>query len=207
MIETSGARSGGASGTVSATSARLAACVSLRDDRIHVAAAGADLLHVPERLLVGGLSRREDHDREVLVDERDRAVLHLAGRVALGVDVRDLLQLERALERDRVLAAAAEEEHVARGGAALRDRHSAASWRIICSIQEEVAQRLEVPARRVGGERAAQAAELHGEEVEPGELGRERLRRGDADLRSGAREERAAVALARMAEPTTLQIA
>ena len=70
-----------------------------------------------------------------------------------------------------------------------------------------MAQRLEVLARRVGGERAAQAAELHREEVEPGELGRERLRRRDADLRSGVREERAAVALARDREPTTLQIA
>ena len=33
--------------------------------------------------------------------------------VALGVDVGDLLELERALERDRVAEAAAEEEHVA----------------------------------------------------------------------------------------------
>ena len=43
-------------------------------------------------------------------------MLHLARRVALGVDVRDLLQLERALERDRVLEAAAEVEEVLRAG-------------------------------------------------------------------------------------------
>jgi hypothetical protein len=42
-------------------------------------------------------------------------VLHLAGGVALGVDVRDLLELERALERDRELRAAAEEERRSRG--------------------------------------------------------------------------------------------
>ena len=85
---------------------------------------------------------------------------------------------------------------------------SAASWRIICSIQEgrwRSASRCPRAVSAVSVPR--KAAELHGEEVEPGELGRERLRRGDADLRSGAREERAAVALARMAEPTTLQIA
>ena len=45
---------------------------------------------------------RDRDDRQVLVDQRDRAVLHLARRIALGVDVRDLLQLQRAFERDRV---------------------------------------------------------------------------------------------------------
>ena len=51
----------------------------------------------------------------LLVDERDGPVLHLAGRIALGVDVRDLLQLERAFERDRIVDAAAEVEKVACG--------------------------------------------------------------------------------------------
>ena len=40
-------------------------------------------------------------------------VLHLAGGIALGVDVRNLLQLERALERDGVVGAAPEEKEVA----------------------------------------------------------------------------------------------
>ena len=37
-------------------------------------------------------------------------MLHLTGRVRLGRDVRDLLQLQRALERDRQADVAAEEE-------------------------------------------------------------------------------------------------
>ena len=49
----------------------------------------------------------------ILVDEGDRPVLHLAGRVALRVDVGDLLQLQRALEGHRVVEAAAEIEEVA----------------------------------------------------------------------------------------------
>jgi hypothetical protein len=49
----------------------------------------------------------------------ERAVLQLPGRIRLGVDVRDLLQLERALERDRVVHAAAEEERVLLVGEAL----------------------------------------------------------------------------------------
>ena len=49
---------------------------------------------------------------QVLADERDGAVLHLGGGVALGVDVGDLLELERALERDGEEREAAEEEEV-----------------------------------------------------------------------------------------------
>ena len=44
--------------------------------------------------------------------QRERPVLELARRVGLGVDVGDLLQLERALERDRIVQAAAEEQRV-----------------------------------------------------------------------------------------------
>ena len=59
------------------------------------------------------LALRRDHDdRHLLVDQRDRPVLHLAGRIALGVDVGDLLELERALHGDREHDAPPEEEEV-----------------------------------------------------------------------------------------------
>ena len=47
------------------------------------------------------IARRDHHHRQVLVDQRVGTVLHLAGGISLGVDVGDLLQLERAFERDR----------------------------------------------------------------------------------------------------------
>ena len=50
--------------------------------------------------------------RHLLVDEGDRSVLHFAGRIALGVDVRDLLQLQRAFEGDRIVDPAAEIQEV-----------------------------------------------------------------------------------------------
>ena len=59
-------------------------------------------------------------DRHVCVDERERAVLQLAGRIRLGVDVRDFLELQRAFHRDRVHLAAAEEQRVMLVGEALR---------------------------------------------------------------------------------------
>ena len=88
------------------------------DDR---AAARLRFLDVADHLLEHVIVRRDRDDRHLLVDERDRPVLHLAGRVALGVDVGDLLQLERALERDRVVDPAAEEQEVAALVEPLRD--------------------------------------------------------------------------------------
>ena len=81
-----------------------------RDDR---AAARLRFLDVADHLLEHVVVRRDRDDRHLLVDEGDRPVLHLAGRIALGVDVRDLLQLQRALERDRVVDPAPEIQEVA----------------------------------------------------------------------------------------------
>ena len=64
-----------------------------------------------ERQLVGHLLRNHD-DWHVLVDERDRAVFHLPRRIALGVDVGDFLQLEGALESNRIHDAAAQKEEI-----------------------------------------------------------------------------------------------
>src|SRR5213595_292607 len=61
----------------------------------------ARVLDVRDDLVVDVDLRRDDDDRRSLFEQRDRPVLHLARRVRLGRDVRDLLQLQRALERDR----------------------------------------------------------------------------------------------------------
>jgi uncharacterized protein (TIRG00374 family) len=63
----------------------------------HQPAARLDLLHLADHLVVDAVARGDHHGRHRPVDQRDRAVLHLAGGVALGVDVADLLELERAL--------------------------------------------------------------------------------------------------------------
>ncbi len=103
---------------------------SLVGDGDHDPAARAHLLEVRDHLARTPSCGAMHHDRHVLVDQRDRAVLHLARRVALGVDVGDLLELQRALERDREVDAAPEEEEVLRRcGSSLR-RASAigSSW-------------------------------------------------------------------------------
>jgi hypothetical protein len=69
------------------------------------------------RTLVGSVGSfgGDADDGEGLVDEGVGAVLHLAGGVAFGVDVGDLLELEGAFEGDGVVDAAAEEEEVVGG--------------------------------------------------------------------------------------------
>ena len=87
------------------------------------AGAGGDFLDVAEGFFVledaggvGGVLGGDADDGEGFVDEGVGAVLHLAGGVAFGVDVGDLLELECAFERDGVVDAAAEEEEVVGGG-------------------------------------------------------------------------------------------
>jgi hypothetical protein len=77
-----------------------------------LAAARAHFLQVALELLQQRVVGRHRHHRHLGGHQRQRAVLELAGRVGLGVDVADLLELERAFERDRVVQAAAEEERV-----------------------------------------------------------------------------------------------
>ena len=91
---------------------RVEAIVALGDERDDMPPRALASWMLPSIFSKTASLRRDRHHRQLLVDERDRAVLHLAGRVALGVDVGDLLQLQRALERDRVLNAAPEVEEV-----------------------------------------------------------------------------------------------
>lgn len=75
--------------------------------------AGLALLQVGNDLVVDRTLRRDGDDGESLVDECNRAVLHLAGGVCLGVQVADLFQLERTLVADGGTHAAPDEERVA----------------------------------------------------------------------------------------------
>src|SRR6266481_2973183 len=149
------------------------------------AAARLDFLHVREALLVDRVLRQQDDDGNLLVDERDRAVLHLAGGVTFGVDVRDLLQLERALERDREVDAAAEVEEVARVAVFLGDLlDRALALQALLDVRRQVDEILDQRVRVRLGENAAPTRDVDPEQVEHRELRRERFRARDGDLRT-----------------------
>ena len=132
-------------------------------------------------------------DRHLLVDERDRPVLHLAGRIAFGVDVGDLLQLQRAFERDRVVDAAAEDT-----GSRCGCRSAPATSSIgadafsVCSSSCGSCSSASMCALRIASATAcrAPAPSCSAEQIQRDELRRERLGRGDADLRAGVRVDR-----------------
>jgi hypothetical protein len=56
----------------------------------------------------------DDDDRQILVDQGVRAVLHFAGGISLGVNLGNLIQLERVFERDGIVNTASQEERILR---------------------------------------------------------------------------------------------
>ena len=117
-------------------------------------------------------------------------MLQLAGRVGLGVDVRDFLELQRAFHGDRVMVAAPEEERIRLHGEALGP---GADLRLefehVADRRRQVAQRAQFLGLHRFAQTSAQLGDDQRQQVERGELRGEGLGRGDADLRTGARDE------------------
>jgi hypothetical protein len=77
-----------------------------------LAAAGADFSQIALEFFEQLIVRGDGHHRHGRGDQGQWPVLEFPGRIGLGMDVADLLQLERAFEGDRVMQATAEEEGV-----------------------------------------------------------------------------------------------
>ena len=109
----SGSNSGAARGMCRPRRRTADRRVTLFGDRYDPRATSPNLLDVGHDLGVQrarvARRRHDDHDLSGL-DQRDRAVLELTGREALGVDIGELFELKRPLEGDRVADVAAEEE-------------------------------------------------------------------------------------------------
>src|SRR3712207_7788093 len=88
--------------------------VSLAGHGDHVGAPRDGLLDVGDGLLAHRTLADNRHHGTVLVDEGYRAVLHLAGWVALGGHVGDLLELQSPLQRHGVGDPAPEKERAPR---------------------------------------------------------------------------------------------
>src|SRR5918997_2824215 len=82
--------------------------------RYHVRPPGDGLLDVGERLLPHEAVAENGDDGAALVHEGYGAVLHLAGRVTLGGNIGELLELQRPLERHGVPRATPEKERAPR---------------------------------------------------------------------------------------------
>ena len=122
------------------------------------------------------------------VDQRDRAVFHLAGCIPLGVDVADLLQFQRRFQRDRVVGAAAQAQHVAHAGHTLGQM---ADRRIVRQqlrrAGRQFQQRRDQCGLTAGADRAAGPACGDRDTGHCHQLRRERLCAGHADFGPGHR--------------------
>ena len=65
-------------------------------------------------------ARVDEQHRQPLVNQRVRSVLHLARRIAFGVNVGNLFQLQSAFESDREIDSAPEVEKIGRAEKLLR---------------------------------------------------------------------------------------
>ena len=81
-------------------------------EHVEDTATGTDFFHVGFELLQQVVVRCHHYDGHLGIDQRQRAVLELTGGIGLGMDVGDLLELERPLHGDGVLAATTEEQAV-----------------------------------------------------------------------------------------------
>ena len=162
---------------------------------MHRAAARLDLLQIAHHLVEDRPARQQEHRRRVRIDQGDRAVLHLGGRIALGVDVADLLQLQRPLQRHRVVILPAQVQEVGDVAVPLGD-----AAHVVVAGQRaahRVGDRTQFSdhLRPLQAGQMAHAAEVEGEHGQDGDLIGERLGAGHADLRTGMQID-AAVGLA-----------
>ena len=149
-------------------------------------AAGEDLVRVAHHLVPDLRLGGKDHGGNVRLDQGDGAVLHLRRLHALRVDVGDLLQLQRPLERRRVFVEPPDVEEVlaaARTCVAISAMRS--FWPIsprACSGSFSSASRNRSPARR---DMPAHAAHVHRQQAQHDELAGERLGGSHPDLGPG----------------------
>ncbi len=114
-------------------------------------------------------------------------MLHFASRVALGVDVGDFFQLQRAFESDGEMDAAAEIKKVAGGGEARGQMLalSRAGAQDLFDLGGDFAQLFDESDGALGIDAAAELAQLERQQEECGELRGEGLGGGNADFRAG----------------------
>ena len=146
--------------------------VTFASDGNHHAAACFNLLDVRQGLLVVDLTlfreripRGKHDDRKILVDERVRPMLHFAGGIALGVNIRDFLELQRAFQSNGEMDAPPEIKKVLRFRQVLR--HLLINLGIrehLLQFSGDLSQFLDESAGRLRIERAPDLPHIHAED-------------------------------------------
>src|SRR5215470_15184015 len=72
-----------------------------------------DFFDIPHRLTVNRILWGKYNDRHLRIDQGDGTVLHFTGGIAFGMNIRNLLQFERAFHRHRTMDPSAEIQEIA----------------------------------------------------------------------------------------------
>src|SRR3989441_11809089 len=142
-------------------------------------------MHVAHHLVLGRARSADRHHRELLVEQRDRAVLQLAARGPLSVHVGDLLQLQSAFERNRVAQAATEVNEVAIAAVAVGDlRDLLLAIYQLTDLIWEGPERCDELTPSLERDATIHCGQTKAEQAEADHVGGQRLRRRNSDLGS-----------------------
>ncbi len=160
----------------------VALCRQRRDD----AAARFCLFHLADHLLVQAVLKGDAQHRHLLVDERNWPMLHLASRVAFGMDVADFLQLQRAFKGNRIVDAAPQEQEVGKLVQLVRQfQHLAVRFQRAAHQVGEFGDILHVLLVLLMGERTAKLAQVERQQVLVYDAGGKGFGGSNADLWPG----------------------
>ncbi len=150
------------------------------------AAARGDFLHVGFHFFQQRVVGCDDDHRHFAIDQCQRAVLELAGRVGFGMNIGDFLQFQCAFQRDRVMHAAAEEQRmllVGEGLGPFADLRLEVEGKL--HTAGKVAQGVKVGAFLLRREQAALFGKRDRQRKQRNELSGEGLGRSNADFGTG----------------------
>ena len=151
----------------------------------HSTLPGFDLLDVGDHFFVRTTMRRNDYHRHFLRDEGDRSMFHLRRGIAFGMDIRDLLQFERALQCNRVIIPASEINEILGVRESLGEiRNAFVLGQHALDLVGDLTQFADDPQVLVGRQRSFLASDTEREHGKCYHLRREGFGGSDTDLRS-----------------------
>ena len=145
-----------------------------------------DLFDVRECLFVNAFLRRERDDRNTLDNQSERAMLELAGSIRLGMDIGNLLELQRTFERDIVVERTADVEDIFIEAILLCKRLDRLDIRKrLADLRRDFLELGHEFCDTLFWQRAQNLCHVEREHEEQDELRRVGFRRGDSDFRAG----------------------
>ena len=166
--------------------------LAFRDQRNDRRVPGFHFHQIAHGLFIQPVPRRQHNHWHVLIDERDRAVLHLSRGVAFCMDIRHFFQLQCTFERDGVIDATTEEQKVPLLVIPFGNCNN------LCLATKHLFNQYGKPDKAIepglavrNRQDSAHPSQMQRQHVERRKLGSERFGRSDADFRPTMRIEHA----------------